>query len=145
MSDHLHLPSDLPDPPGEDRDDEYEVGYRKPPKHSRFQPGRSGNPSGRSKGKMNLATVLARELAERVTITERGRTRTITKLEATVKQLVNSAATGNPRAMQLLMTLARAETAPTAAPRFSEADEQVKRALLNRLRMTPREDDDGPR
>jgi hypothetical protein len=29
---------------------EYEVGYGKPPKHSRFKKGKSGNPQGRSKG-----------------------------------------------------------------------------------------------
>ena len=26
---------------------DYEVGYGKPPKHSRFKPGQSGNPKGR--------------------------------------------------------------------------------------------------
>lgn len=27
--------------------DDYEVGYRKPPRHSQFKPGQSGNPKGR--------------------------------------------------------------------------------------------------
>ena len=31
--------------------DDDKVGYGKPPKHSRFQPGRSGNPRGRPKKK----------------------------------------------------------------------------------------------
>ena len=33
----------------------YEVGYGKPPKHSRFRPGKSGNPKGRPKGSKNKA------------------------------------------------------------------------------------------
>jgi hypothetical protein len=35
--------------------DGYEIGYGKPPKHSRFQPGQSGNSAGR-KGVRNLMT-----------------------------------------------------------------------------------------
>ena len=44
----------------------YEVGYGKPPKHTRFQPGQSGNPRGRPKGTKNLKTDLEEELSERV-------------------------------------------------------------------------------
>ncbi len=44
-------------PPEEERD--YEVGYRKPPGHTRFTKGRSGNPDGRSPGAKNLKTLLS--------------------------------------------------------------------------------------
>lgn len=37
---------------------EYAVGKRKPPQHSRFKKGQSGNPSGRRKGTKNLATLV---------------------------------------------------------------------------------------
>ncbi len=43
---------------------DYEVGYGKPPRHTRFQPGRSGNPRGRPKDTKNLKTDLIEELAE---------------------------------------------------------------------------------
>ena len=36
--------------------DDGQVGYRKPPVHTRFKPGQSGNPKGRPKGPRNLAT-----------------------------------------------------------------------------------------
>lgn len=55
------------------------VGYGKPPLHSRFQPGQSGNPRGRPNGTKNLKTDLAEELAERVQITENGRLLNISK------------------------------------------------------------------
>src|SRR5919199_3891484 len=82
----------------------YDVGYRKPPRHTRFQKGRSGNPKGRPKGSPNLATALQRALSERVVITENGQRRTISKLDASVKQLVNKAAAGDARALQLLLS-----------------------------------------
>ena len=41
-------PPDQPDDPGEK--ETYEVGYGKPPRATRFQAGRSGNPKGRPKG-----------------------------------------------------------------------------------------------
>jgi len=41
-----------------DRERDYEVGYRKPPGHTRFTKGRSGNPRGRSPGAKNLKTLL---------------------------------------------------------------------------------------
>jgi len=50
-------------------EDDYEVGYKKPPKQHQFQPGQSGNPKGRPKGTKNLATDLAEELAETITVT----------------------------------------------------------------------------
>ena len=36
----------------------YEIGYCRPPVATRFQPGVSGNPSGRRKGTRNLKTIL---------------------------------------------------------------------------------------
>ena len=40
----------------------YEVGYARPPLHSRFRPGQSGNPAGRRKGAHNLGTDVQRIL-----------------------------------------------------------------------------------
>src|SRR6266478_251195 len=57
------------------------VGYCNPPQHARFKTGQSGNPRGRPKGTLNMATVLERTLRENVVITEGGRRKTITKLE----------------------------------------------------------------
>jgi hypothetical protein len=36
----------------------YDVGYGKPPKHTQFKPGHSGNPRGRRRGQQNFKTVI---------------------------------------------------------------------------------------
>src|SRR5208282_3196836 len=75
-------------------DDAHDVGYCKPPRHTRFIRGQSGNPKGRPKGSQNPAIVLAKAGRQRVKVTENGRTRYVTKAEATVVQMWNKAASG---------------------------------------------------
>jgi hypothetical protein len=86
--------------------DHAEVGYGKPPKRRQFKEGQSGNPKGRPKGSRNIGTVLEKTLRESVVINENGRRRTISKLEAAVKQLVNGAASGDLPAFRILASLA---------------------------------------
>lgn len=117
---------------------DYQVGYGKPPKHTRFEKGRSGNPKGRPKGTLNLATVLERTLRERVVINENGRRKQITKMEAAVKQLVNQAASGDLVALRQLMALAssaeqRSSESEADQPSLHEADQKVVAQMLKRL------------
>src|SRR6266852_6111622 len=114
------------------------VGYGKPPKDTRFKPGISGNPQGRPKGSRNVAAVFAKTLREKVVINEQGQRKTITKLEAAVKQFVNQAASGNLRALQMLVTFAReAETRenlslPTESI-IGEVDQRVIEGIIRRF------------
>src|SRR5207248_1023401 len=73
----------------------YEVGYRKPPRNTRFKPGESGNRKGRPNGAKNFATVMAHELNGRVAVTENGKRKKISKREAIAKQVTNKAASGD--------------------------------------------------
>ena len=59
----------------------YEVGYRRPPVHTRFQAGVSGNPSGRRKGAKNLRTLVENILREKIPLREGSVTKKITKAE----------------------------------------------------------------
>jgi hypothetical protein len=124
-----------------------DVGYGKPPNHTRFRKGVSGNPKGRPKGTRNLATVLERTLQERVVINENGIRKTVTKLEAAIKQLVNKAAGGDLFAMRQLTALAGSEEIEPAAARnkadLSEGDQKIMNRLLERLQKPEKGDDDG--
>jgi Family of unknown function (DUF5681) len=82
---------------------DYEVGYRKPPKQTRFQKGKSGNPKGRPRGSRSSATLLREILSERVEVRENGSTRTVTKKELILRYAVNKAATGDSRAREFLL------------------------------------------
>lgn len=125
---------------------DFAVGYAKPPRETRFQKGRSGNPAGRPRGAKNLTTVIGETLAERVAVTENGRRRKITKLAATCKQLVNKALSGDLRAMRLLLEFvrvidARTESSAVEEPGLLEqADKEIMRELrvrLTRLALRP--------
>jgi hypothetical protein len=120
---------------------DYQVGFGKPPAGTRFKKGQSGNPKGRPKNTLNMATVLERTLRERVVINENGRRKTITKLEAAIKQLTNKAASGELKALQLLAALVRSAeeramkmTAPNSS--LDEVDEKVFLGVLKRLETT---------
>jgi hypothetical protein len=126
---------------------DYAVGYGKPPRSTRFAKGRSGNPKGRAKGTKNLPTLLMKTLNESVTVTENGQRRAITKLEAMTKQLVNKAASGEPKATQLLLGMiqlieGRTET-PAQADAVNEADRQVMEQLFARIQRLRNGASDG--
>jgi Family of unknown function (DUF5681) len=86
---------------------QFTVGYGKPPKHSRFKKGVSGNKKGRPKESKSLATLFHKELNQRVAISENGQRRTITKVEAAIRQLINKAAGGDAKAIQAIMNIAK--------------------------------------
>lgn len=85
--------------------DDEPVGYGKPPKATRFKKGRSGNPSGRPKRTATQLELLRRELAQRVTVTEGGRKRRLTKGELVAKQLVTRAVKGEVAALRMMLRM----------------------------------------
>jgi Family of unknown function (DUF5681) len=82
---------------------DYEVGYGKPPAHTRFRKGQSGNPSGKPKKVLSEGEILLRVLSSKVPVTEGGRKRRMSKLEVTLRQQVNLAMKGDPRAVRYVI------------------------------------------
>jgi hypothetical protein len=119
-------------------ENDYEVGYCKPPCHTRFSKGQSGNPRGRPAGSKNLKTLLRKALNQPVVVTENGGQRKISKREAIITQLVNRSATADLRAIKILLDMLRdiegqtEVTSPETAS-FSAADEKVIAQLRDRF------------
>ena len=141
--------------PPDDTSAPYEVGYGKPPKHTRFQPGRSGNPKGRPAGQPNLKTHLKRALNEKVIVREGERTQRISKLDAFVRRTVNGGLQGDAKQFQNLLLLLRTvgfldEEERAAFPLTTE-DDAIIAAFLKSLghdseenASAPSEDTDAP-
>ena len=116
---------------------DYDVGYGQPPNATRFQKGQSGNPTGRRRGSKNLSTILEEELEQPVVIRENGKQKTITKRRASMKQLVNKAASGEHRALQLLINYLheiekRSATVDDDLP-LNDVDQEIVSGILERL------------
>jgi hypothetical protein len=116
---------------------DYQVGYGKPPRETRFTKGQSGNPRGRPCGAKNLKTLLNEALNEIIIVTENGGRRRVSKREAIITQLVNRSATADFRAIKILLDLLRnieAQTEPAAETfAFNDADEKVLEQLRARF------------
>jgi hypothetical protein len=97
--------------------EEEKVGYGKPPKAHRFKPGQSGNPKGRPKGRKNRRTVITEQLDRMTMIRENGKPVRLTVRELLGKVLVNQAAKGDKKAIDMALRLDReAELVDAATP-----------------------------
>jgi hypothetical protein len=124
-----------------DKDDakDYEVGYGKPPRESRFVQGHSGNLKGRPKGAKNLETIVNKVGKRRVKVTGKHGTRSMLAIEAMVYQLSVQALSGDIRAireyLQLHRQVAESDQATLLAPVFHERDDVVLEGIRQRIQL----------
>ncbi len=117
------------------------VGCGRPPVHSQFKPGQSGNPKGRPKQSKNVDVLVRKEANQPVYITENGRRRKVSKAELIIKSLFNRAARPDcdPRmalAVVRLLFTQIAET-PTSIPEAALGggeDQELVRTFLARIK-----------
>lgn len=90
-----------------------EGGYKKPPKHSQFKKGQSGNPTGRPKSRQSLAP-LSRTIHEyrqmfietgyeNINVIQDGESVSMPKLQALIIQLFNKAMSGDIRSAKIIL------------------------------------------
>jgi hypothetical protein len=135
-----------PKPPGK-----YDVGYGRPPVHSQFQTGQSGNPAGRRKGQPTPNEIFVKEAARLVKIKRGDTVETITKFEAIVRRLLQLAMEGDIAAARLvLFALAQNALDPSAGPEDETTnlalsampdDETLRRMMTRFAHLQPREEE----
>lgn len=96
------------------RETDYEVGYGKPPQHTQFQKGRSGNPKGRKKGSKNrlpnmndepMQQIILEEAYRDIHVREGEKQVTLPVIRAAVRTLANKGLKGETRSLKHFMEL----------------------------------------
>ena len=77
---------------------DYKSGYGKPPKHSQFKKGQSGNPKGRPKKSRNIRQIIDNNLDDTVSVRENGKLKRLTYREALVRKILTDGLTGEIKA-----------------------------------------------
>ena len=91
------------------------VGYKRPPSETQFKPGKSGNPRGRPKRKVNMSESLNRVLDDKIVVTGLGKGKT--GLEAFVQSIVDRVLQGDSKGIPALIRLFNKTTLFKPAPR----------------------------
>lgn len=91
-------------------DESEKVGYKNPPRSSRFKPGQSGNPTGGSKKcrsikPQSLGEALKYEMEGEMSGRENGRIIKLTKMEAWIKKIYTDSMNGDSTCTRILKDL----------------------------------------
>ena len=116
------------DPPGN-----YEVGYRKPPQHTRFKPGQSGNPRGRPKAEKSLGAALNDALKAKVKLRGNGKERGVSSRDAYFIRVVMDAIQGKASAQRLLLALMERFLPIKADAAPAENEDDARAELFEKL------------
>lgn len=127
---------------------DYEVGYCRPPVHTRFPPGVSGYPKGRPVGRPNNKTAVARVINETVSVREGDKIRTISKLEAILQAHTMKAIKGDPRSASIVIGVVKGmgllgETEADALEKLSQEDDEILADYMRRHSTKAAPDDDA--
>ena len=106
--------------------------------NGQFGTGNRANPHGRPRKGKSMYDEVARELQAKVTITENGKRKRVSKLAANTKQIANQGASGALRAAKMTVDFAlRAEKerdAPPEAQPLSQNDRAIVERFLARVK-----------
>lgn len=106
--------------------EDYEVGYKRPPKATRWKKGQSGNPSRRHPMQtFSALEAIDRLLLQPIEVVEKGKSRRVTTLEAIVLQLWQQELSGNQRALVVRLKyerIAQEDTERGVEIEFAESD-----------------------
>lgn len=119
---------------------DYEIGYGKPPKATRFGPGNNANPKGRPKRTKGGDSIIFNILEEIVVVHENGKRRRLSAEEVIHRRQRNLAMKGDPKAAKFLMDLKRRSKRPEIPPALhnlsSLSDEELHQLEHLRLKLS---------
>ncbi|MEX0957640.1 MAG: DUF5681 domain-containing protein [Rhizobiaceae bacterium] len=126
MSVPRYRPENLPG------DDDYDVGFGKPPTHTQFKPGESGNPSGRPPGTRSIADAVKAALREPVTVTHNGKVKKVTAQDALLLRIFGHAMNGKAAFAKIMTDLWMLSSRDEPAPALTvlSADEKAEFEVL---------------
>ena len=85
---------------------DYEVGYKKPPRHSQFKPGNRANPHGRGKRKRRTEAEIVNEImTQPVTFVEGGNSKRAPRIKLMIKSIGTAALNGDVSAAEALLKI----------------------------------------
>lgn len=102
---------------------EYDVGFGKPPKHSQFKKGQSGNPNRKSKSPKSPNQLFKDEGEKTIKIIENGKEQILSKYEVIVKSIFAKACKGDLAAIKFILSLLGSWEPKTLTPGFSWSEE----------------------
>lgn len=112
-------------------DSNYDVGYGKPPRNTRWKPGQSGYPRGRKRGHKSFKTEFAEDVQRKMALVENGRRRMVRAQKVIIRQLVAKAAQGDLKALELLL-------------RYRLLDADIKSASPSNAALPPEQEEVFP-
>lgn len=121
---------------------EYEIGYGKPPKHTRFEKGKSGNPKGRPRKPASLAALLDAELKRKLIVNYDGRRVKIANIEAIAKRIVFDAMKGKDQSIRLVLEHDRSRVKPDDFE-SDAGDAEALESFVNGMNKLGRDAGDG--
>lgn len=132
--------------PDKNSQNEYEVGYGKPPKATQFKKGQSGNPKGRPKGARNTRKLALEKLDETMLVKQDGVTKNLPRREIMILALSRKAMQGDIRAIDKIISLVTPlEEARDQAEnrKLSEADEEILELMKAEILSEKEESEDA--
>ena len=121
---------------GDSGGEENAVGYGKPPKHTQFKAGQSGNRKGRPKGSRNFKTEVLEKLNAPVSITQNGRKKKVSTQRAALELLSAAMFQGDRHAREQFLRLAEKHSQPVVGidDALDPDDQEILDAYVKRQR-----------
>lgn len=108
-----------------DPDEPYDVGYKKPPKHTQWQKGQSGNPTGKKKKEQSLLAQLKELSAKEIEVHQNGVAVKMTQGEAMLVAVFNKAMNGDLASIKFISQILGISDADLLAPKAPELSESL--------------------